>query len=374
MILPIGQTLLAQAAGPQRMGRVMSVVGVPMLLAPVFGPLLGGAIIDAASWRWIFFINLPVGAAAVLAAARLLPDTRPQRGQRLDVRGLLLLSPGIAAFLYGMSEAGAGDGQGGGFGDPRTTIPSLAGLVLIALFFWHAAARSARSARAGGTGALIDVTLLRRRGFASAAAVNLLLMVALFGSLILIPLYYQTVRHASPLQIGLLLAPQGIGAALALPLAGRLTDKVSARRVASAGLAVAMLGILAYTQVGPDTSYLYLSGALLVVGIGIGATVVPSMAAAFQSLTRAETPRATSAINVIQRIGGAIGTALFAIVLQHSITAASAGHPGTPAGHPGTPAALAGAFGVTFWVAAGLIAAALAAALLLPRPGGSLSG
>ena len=360
MILPIGQTLLAQAAGPQRMGRVMSVVGVPMLLAPVFGPLLGGSIINAASWRWIFLINLPVGAAALLAALKLLPDARPQRGQRLDVRGLLLLSPGIAAFLYGMSEAGGH----GGFGDPRTTIPSLAGLVLIALFFWHATARAASTE---GTGALIDVSLLRRRGFASAAAVNLLVMVALFGSLILIPLYYQVVRHASPLQIGLLLAPQGIGAALALPLAGRLTDKISARRVASAGLVVAMLGMLAYTQVGPGTSYLYLSGALLVVGTGIGAIVVPSMAAAYQSLTRAETPRATSAINVIQRIGGAIGTALFAIVLQHSITA-------NLAGHPGNAAALAGAFGATFWVAAGLIAAALVAALLLPRPGGSLSG
>jgi len=357
MILPIGQTLLAQAAGPQRMGRVMSVVGVPMLLAPVFGPLLGGAIVGAASWRWIFLINLPVGAAAVLAAVRLLPATRPQRGQRLDLRGLVLLSPGIAAFLYGMSEASGH----GGFGHPRATAAVLAGLVLIALFFWHATARAASTDGTDGAGALIDVRLLRRRGFGSAAAVNLLLMVALFGSLILIPLYYQTVRHASPVQIGLLLAPQGIGAALALPLAGRLTDKVSARRVASAGLVVAMLGMLAYTQVGPDTSYLFLSGALLVVGIGIGATVVPSMAAAFQSLTRAETPRATSAINVIQRIGGAIGTALFAIVLQRSIGP-------SPAGHPSGPAALAGAFGTTFWIAAGLIAAALVAALLLPRP------
>jgi EmrB/QacA subfamily drug resistance transporter len=354
MILPIGQTLLAQAAGPERMGRVMSVVGVPMLLAPVFGPLLGGAIVGAVSWRWIFFINLPVGAAAVLAAARLLPDARPQRGQRLDLRGLVLLSPGIAAFLYGMSEAGGH----GGFAHPGTIVAVLAGLALIALFFWHATARAASTE---GTGALIDVRLLRRRGFGSAAAVNLLLMVALFGSLILIPLYYEAVRHASPLQIGLLLAPQGMGAALALPLAGKLTDKISARRVASVGLVVALLGTLAYTQVGPGTSYLYLSGALLVIGAGIGATVVPSMAAAFKSLSRAETPRGTSAINVIQRIGGAIGTALFAIVLQHSISA-------NPAAHPSDPAALAGAFGTTFWVAAGLIAAALAAALLLPRP------
>src|SRR5260370_24693794 len=85
MILPVGQTILAQAAGPQRMGRVMSVIGVPLLLAPVFGPVLGGAIIGAASWRLIFLINLPIGAAAVLAAWRLLPEARPHLGQRLDL-------------------------------------------------------------------------------------------------------------------------------------------------------------------------------------------------------------------------------------------------------------------------------------------------
>ena len=346
MILPIGQTILAQAAGPQRMGRVMSVIGVPMLLAPVFGPLLGGAIIGAASWRWIFFINLPVGLAAVVAALRLLPAGAGSRsGARLDVRGLLLLSPGIAVFLYGMSEASGH----GGFGSPRTSVAVLAGLALIGLFFWHAAVR--------GGQALIDVSLLRRRGFGAAAAVNLLLMVALFGSLILIPLYYQQVRHEGAVAIGMLLAPQGLGAALALPLAGRLTDKFGARGVASAGMVLAVLGMLAYAQVGPWTSYLYLSAALLVSGAGVGATVVPSMAAAFQALSRAETPRATSALNVIQRLGGAIGTALFAIVLSRQ---AGAG--------PGGAAALAGAFGITFWVATGLIAVAVIPALMLPRP------
>ncbi len=182
-------------------------------------------------------------------------------------------------------------------------------------------------------------------------------MVALFGSLILIPLYYQAVRHDGPLQIGLLLGPQGIGAALVLPLAGRLTDKIGARGVASAGMLLAAAGMLAYTQVGPNTSYLYLSGALLVIGTGIGATVVPSMAAAFQALSRAETPRATSAINLIQRLGGAVGTALFAIILSRQ--AGARAH---------AAAALAGAFGTTFWVAAGLIATALVPALLLPRP------
>jgi MFS family permease len=219
----------------------MSVIGVPMMLAPVFGPVIGGAIISAASWRWIFFINLPVGAAALLTALWLLPDARPQLGQRLDVRGLLLLCPGIAVFLYAMSEAS----NQGGFGSPRTITATLAGLALIALFLWHATT--------SGKDALIDVSLLRRRGFATAATLNFLLITALFGSLILIPLYYQVVRHAGPLHVGLLLAPQGIGAALALPLAGWLTDKIGARAVTSAGLVIAMLGMLTFTQVDAQT-------------------------------------------------------------------------------------------------------------------------
>ncbi len=363
MILPTGQTILAQAAGPRRMGRVMSVLGVPMLLAPVFGPVIGGAIIGAASWRWIFFINLPVGAAAVLAALRLLPDTRPRLGQRLDVRGLALLCPGIAVFIYGMSEAG----ELGGFGSPGTIAAALAGLALIGLFSRHAVAR--------GGDALIDVSLLRRRGFGAAAALNFLLMTGLFGSLILIPLYYQVVRHAGSLQTGMLLAPQGIGAALALPLAGWLTDKAGARGVTSAGIAVAAGGTLAYTQIGPGTSYAYLAAALGVIGLGLGATVAPSMAAAFQALSRAETPRGTAALNAIQRIAGAIGTAAFAIILQHAITASLPRHPGGAAiaaisrqARADTAPALAGAFGITFWAAVALIAAALVPALLLPRP------
>jgi hypothetical protein len=130
--------------------------------------------------------------------------------------------------------------------------------------------------------------------------------------------------------------------------------------------------------VGARTSYLYLSGALLVTGTGIGATITPSIAAAFQALSRAETPRATSALNTIQRIAGAIGTALFAIILQHAITANLAGHPGSTTAIAAlsrsaqlhTAAALADAFAATFWVAAGLIATALVPALFLPRPRG----
>jgi EmrB/QacA subfamily drug resistance transporter len=360
MIIPVGQTILAQAAGPERMGRVMSIFGVPMLIVPVLGPVLGGAIVDQWSWRWIFFINLPVGVAAVLAARRLQPEAKPQLGERLDLRGLALLSPGIAFFLYGLAEAG----NQGGFGNTRTVAAVAVGLALVALFVWDA--------RAEGKRALIDLALFGRRGFAAGAATNLLLGMALFGSLILLPLYYQLVRHEDPLHVGLLLAPQAVGAALAMPLAGFLTDKIGARVVVSSGMVVALLGTLAYTQIGAHTSYVYLAAALLVLGLGIGSTIMPSMAAAFQTLAREETPRATSALNVIQRSAGAVGTALLAIILQRAIAANIPDFRGGIEGmaalsrQPHATPLLADAFGTTFWVAVGLIAVALVPGLLLP--------
>jgi EmrB/QacA subfamily drug resistance transporter len=360
MILPVGQTILAQAAGPQRMGRVMSLFGVPMLLVPVLGPVLGGLIVEQWSWRWIFFINLPIGGAAVLAAQRLLPEAKPQLGQRLDQRGLALLSPGIALFLYGLAEAG----NQGSFGNTRTIVSLLIGLALVALFVWHAGSR--------GKSALIDLSLFHRRAFAAAAATNFLLPIALFGSLLLLPLYYQLVRQQSPMQVGLLLAPQAVGAALAMPLAGLLTDKIGARLVVTSGLVIALLGTLAFTQVGADTSYLSLAAALFVLGVGIGSTIMPSMAAAFQTLSHEETPRATSALNAIQRIAGAIGTALLAIILQRAIAANVPDFRGGIQGlaalsqQAQTTPVLADAFGTTFWVAVALIAAALVPALLLP--------
>jgi EmrB/QacA subfamily drug resistance transporter len=360
MILPVGQTILAQAAGPQRMGRMMSLVGVPMLLGPILGNVVGGAIVDQISWRWIFYINLPVGLAAVFAAQQLLPEAKPRLGSRLDLRGLLLLSPGIAVFLYAMTEAG----NRGGFGNTRTIALAAVGLALVGRFVWHAGRR--------GRAALLDLSLFRRRGFAAGAALNFLLIGALFGSLLLLPLYYQLVRHESPLDVGLLLVPQGVGAALAMPLAGWLTDTIGPRAVVSVGIVVAALGTLAYTQVGAHTSYLYLGFALLVVGLGIGSTIAPSMAAAYQPLAHDETPRATSALNVVQRVAGAIGTAVLAIVLQREI-ATNIPHfkgglqgLGARSGEPQQRTLVAHAFGTTFWIAFGLIAASLAAALLLP--------
>jgi EmrB/QacA subfamily drug resistance transporter len=360
MIIPLGQTILAQAAGPQRMGRVMSIVGVPLLLAPIFGPVIGGAIIGAASWRWIFFVNLPVGVAAFLLAVRLLPSVQSRREERLDVRGVALLSGGLALFLYGLAEVGAH----GTFRAPVPLTALAAGLALVAGFVLHALRAS---------NPLIDVRLFARRGFATAAATNLVLGVALFGVALLLPLYFQIVRERTPLETGLLLVPQGLGAALAMPVAGALTDRIGARRVVPAGVLVGLLGIAAYTQITATTPYWYLAAALLLIGAGLGATITPSMAVAYQTLERTAVPRATSAISTIQRIAGSLGAALLAVGLQRAM------HTELPRFQGGLAEAsalaaraparfkppLAQAFGTTFWIAFALTVVGLGVALLL---------
>jgi EmrB/QacA subfamily drug resistance transporter len=363
MIMPLGQAILAERAGPKRMGRVMSIVGVPMLLAPIFGPLIGGSLIDAASWRWIFFVNLPVGLLALLLAVRLLPATTPRPGQHLDIRGAVLLSGGLALFLYGLAQTS----QHAAVTTPAALGPMAAGAVLAALFLGHAR-RAANP--------LIDVRLFRQRGFAAGAAANFVLGTALFGVALLLPLYFEIVRGRSPLQTGLLLAPQGLGAAITISLAGYLTDKAGARRVVPIGVLLALAGTGWYTQIGAHTPYWALLAALFLVGAGLGATITPAMAAAFQGLPPTAMGQATSAINVVQRVAGALGSALLAVVLQQAITARLAGFRGGigqaaafAAASPHAATALAQAFRVSFAVALAIsVLALIPSALLLGRP------
>lgn len=254
--------------------------------------------------------------------------------------------------------------------------------------------------------ALLDLRLFKVRAFAAAAGVNLLFGTAMFGAMLLFPLYFQIVRGESALQAGLLMVPQGIGAAMMMPISGRIVDRGAAGKVVLCGIPLVALGYITYTQLSADTSYVLLMASLFVGGLGVGAVMMPSMAAAYQTLSHAAVPRATTTLNIITRVGGSIGTALFAVVLQHQINGAlpaggsGAGGGGAAAGdgESGLGAigslpdavrdrvapALADAFAHTFWWPVGILLLALIPALLLPRrrpaapaggaPGGSGGG
>ena len=367
MIMPAGMTILSHAAGADRMGRVMGIVGVPMLLAPIVGPILGGWFVDDVSWRWIFFVNVPIGVVALLAAARTLERDEPKPHHALDWGGLLMLSPGLAIFVYGLAETAAGSG----FHSIDAVGGVALGLFLVAAFVWHAGRRD---------GALIDVRLFTRRTVGAAALTSFLFVTAFFGAAFLLPLYFQTVRGESALQAGLHLAAQGIGALVSMPIAARLTDKTGPRRVVLVGLTLVVIGMLSLTQIQSDTPIWLIEGTLFVLGLGMGATMMPSMTASIFTLQRHEIARATSAMNVIQRVGGSIGTALLAVVLSHQMTtiAPGAGAAGvtmralqtmTPAMRVAIQPFLGRSFGQAFTWSLGITALALLIACFLPSKG-----
>jgi EmrB/QacA subfamily drug resistance transporter len=342
MIMPLAMMMMATAAGPKRMGRVMAIVSMPMMLAPILGPTIGGLIVDNTSWRWIFYVNVPIGVIAVIASLRVLPGTKAGTPRPLDYRGLALLAVGLPLLTYGLAEVGST----GSFTGSKVIFPALAGLALIAAFIVHAG--RVRNP-------LLNLHLYRRPTFSSASLTMFFLGAALFGGMILMPLYWQGPRHESVLDAGLLMAPQGLGMAMMMPLVGRLTDRMGGGPLSLFGVTVTAIATVPFGLIGAHTSIAWLSVALLVRGMGMGFAFMPSMTAAFAALEKPELPDATPQLNVVQRVGGSLGVAILAVVLQRALAAAH------------TPAAAASGYGTAFWFSAGLIALAIVPSLILLR-------
>jgi MFS family permease len=201
----------------------------------------------------------------------------------------------------------------------------------------------------------LNLRLYRRPTFASASFAMFCLGAALFGGMVLLPLYWQGIRHESVVDTGLLTAPQGLGMALIMPLAGKLTDRWGGGPLALFGVIVTTVTTIPFGLVGVHTSIAWLSFAMLLRGMGIGFAFMPAMAAAFASLERSELADATPQLNVLQRVGGSIGTAVLAVVLQRALSGAH------------TVAAAASAYGTAFWASAGLTALAIIPCIILVR-------
>ena len=343
MLMPVGQMVLVKAAGPRNLARVMSFIGVPIVLAPVFGPTLGGLLVQHAGWQWIFLVNVPIGALAVFAARRLMPRDRATDAGHLDVPGLALVATGLVGVTYGLAESGSA----GTLAATSVLAPLIAGAALITAFVL----RALRVERP-----LLDVRLFANRAFAAASVTTFALGAALFGAMILMPLYFQIVRGEDAIHTGLLLAPQGIGAAFAMALSGRATERFGGGLTALAGGLITITATLPFVLIGASTSYWLISAAMVARGFGIGMSMMPAMTAAFSVLRPEQVNHATPQLTVLQRVGGSIGTAILSVVLQTQITAAGL--------HP-APVAVAAAFGDTYWWVLGVTAIALAPTVVL---------
>lgn len=386
MLMPLGMTILTHAAGPERMGRLMAILGVPMLLGPIMGPILGGVLIDHASWHWVFLINLPLGIIAMIYAWRALPNDEPQPSESFDFLGMILMSPGLALFLYGISSI-PGEGT---FTSSKVLIPMLVGLALIVAFVFH----TFRPEHP-----LLDLRLFKNRNLTISVITMFLFVGAFFGGLLLVPTYFQQVRGESVTNSGLIVAAQGIGAMVTMPLAGALADKIPIGRFVPIGVLLITGGMFGLSRVDADTSYWgFLIPVLFVMGLGMGMTMMPIMTSALKTLRGKEIARGSTLINIIQQVGSSMGVAIMSVILTNHFKnsdAVSAGQIIQKATEQGDPAAAmkdplvmkvmqsvggsqekfqalvasdaASSFASTFLVATGLVALCIIPALFLPR-------
>lgn len=336
-IMPVGAMIWTAQSSKAQMGRVMALIAVPVVLAPTLGPAIGGLLVQGVGWQAIFWLNVPFGVVGAALALRLLPRDAGGGAERLDATGLVLASAAIVGITYGLAELGAAAGP-----DTPAVVALSAGTAALAGFVAHAL-------RAGQP--LLDLRLYASRAFTAASVATFALGAANYGGMILMPLYLQTVRGENVILAGLLIAPTGIGALLAAPF----TDRYGAGATAFTGAAVLAVSTVPFVFLTATTSYTLLCLVMVVRGIGFGLSIIPATTAAYRSLPPGKIPDATPQLNVLQRVGGAIGTAVLSVVLDGRLR------------HRPTPAGQADAFGTTFLWVLGITVAAAVPTVVLAR-------
>ncbi|MDT0304932.1 DHA2 family efflux MFS transporter permease subunit [Streptomonospora wellingtoniae] len=301
MLVPVGQAMLFRAFPAEERAKASAVLMIPTSVAPALGPVLGGFLVEYASWRWIFFINVPIGALALLFTVLFLREEVQERPGGFDAAGFVLAGAGLASLLVTLDRAAQS-----GWDRPSVWGGLVAAAVLILLLVW----RELRAAEP-----MLDLRLLRQRLFGAGNAALLCITAAMFGVLFLMPLYMQNLRGSSALEAGLVLMPQALGMVVTTQVVSRLYPRVGPRRLLLAGVALIGCLTLSFQLVGLATPYWVLGGMMFVQGIGMGASLVPLQAATFAQTPAASMGRATSLFNVSRQVATATGVAVLSTVL-----------------------------------------------------------
>jgi EmrB/QacA subfamily drug resistance transporter len=339
MLAPVGMAMLFRTFPPAERIRAAAILTVPTTFAPAIGPVLGGLLVDDLSWRWVFYVNVPIGAAALAFGLAFLEDRREGAPGRFDRTGFVMSGLGLGSLMYGVSEASE---QGWG-----TTAP----LSAIAIGVMLLAAMVVLELRT--TEPIVAVRLFGNRLFRAANGVMILASIAFLGTLYVVALYYQDGRGLSPLQSGLNTFPEALGVMLGAQLASRmLYPRFGPRRLITAGLIAVAATIGSLAASGPGSSLWWARISMFAIGLSMAQVFVPSQAAAFATISSAATGRASTMFNAVRQLGGAIGVAALTTV----IVLTTPDRPSTAAGSL-TP------YRIAFLVAAALALVAVLSAL-----------
>jgi drug resistance transporter, EmrB/QacA subfamily len=350
MVAPVGMAMVFSLAPPEKRGAVMGFLGIPVLLGPALGPILSGYLIEYQSWHWIFLINLPVGILAVILIIYLLPKSKlNEKVPHLDWMGMILAPIAFAMLAYGISEGGSS----------WTSAETLTGLIVggIALILFIISALSQKEP-------LLELRVFRSSDFTRGILLLWVVMFAMFGIMVIVPLYLQNIKGYSALHTGLMLLPQALLSGIGMPISGKLFDKLGARPLALMGLSLIAAAMFTLSSVTVDTSDFLILFSLGLMGLGMGFTMMPLNTHVMNASPRQLVSRVTSLTTAAQQI-----VVSFAVtVLTMYMTSQTTEH-AKDAGQAANPLkAMVDGFGDTFFLVACIAVAGVLFALFLRKP------
>jgi EmrB/QacA subfamily drug resistance transporter len=299
---------------PAERVRASSILMIPTAFAPALGPVLGGLLVTDLSWRWVFYVNVPIGIAAVIFGALFLDDHIQAHPGRFDLAGFLLAASGLGLIMYGVSE---GPLKGWAGTSVLTTIAAGAVLLVAMVLF------ELRQAKP-----LVDLRVYGDRLFRSTSVVLTLGAVAFLGVLFMVALFYQDGLHLSALQSGLNTFPEALGVLIgAQVVSRRLYPVFGPRRIMASGLTLVAVAMAGMAEIGAGTSLWWARGLMLFIGLGMSCVFIPAQAASFATISPEQTGRASTLFNAGRQLGGAVGVAFLTTVLAAvGPTRLAAGH------------------------------------------------
>jgi EmrB/QacA subfamily drug resistance transporter len=295
MLMPLGMSILFQVAPPSQRGTMMGIFGLPLLIAPMVGPTLGGYLVEYVDWRPIFTLNVPVGVLAAIAAWFILRETPTREGTRFDWAGFILSATSFSTAMLALE-----------WDAPHVMIL----LLIAATTFpcWIVVELAQEQP-------LLDLTILRHRTYAVAMMVNFVATTAMFSSMFLLPLFLQNVRGLGAMEAGLLLLPQALAAAIMMQISGRLLDRFGPKLVVIPGLLILAFATWRLSGLDLNTSDTTIRTTLFIRGLAMGMVMMPVTATSMDAIPRHLIPRATALQNVLRQLFAAFGTGMFATIL-----------------------------------------------------------
>ena len=301
LLTPVGMAMLYRTFPPKERVAVGRILMFALIIGPASGPILGGLLIEQLSWRWTFYVNIPVGLAALLFGILFLDEHREPDAGRFDIPGFLLAGAGFGLLMFGLSE-----GPSYGWSEPTILGPVFAGAAILVVFVLFELRVSSP---------MVQLRLLGNRLFRSTLLVSFFATMSFIGTLFLVPLYLQEGRGDSPLSSGLTTFPEAIGVLASTQLVAKLYPRVGPRRLMAFGLTWVAFAITLLSFIGADTSAWLVRGLMFMLGTGMAFIFLPNQAASLATITREQTGRATTFMSVQRQLGAAFGVALLSSVL-----------------------------------------------------------